>query len=116
MQAEIGRLDPFKSSMGSGFLGRIVDYLYENNYKVNAFAIDAPLSNLAGINPVRSKYPVGAREGFRTYDPSSGSGALINQTKRLNDEGTVLNSIFSELWSESLVRISLFISISCIGT
>lgn len=108
MQAEIGRLDPFQSSMGTGFLGRMVDYLYENNYNVNAFSIDAPLSTLAGENTVATKYPVASEDGFRMYNPSSDSDALIEETKLLNDASEDFSSVFAELWSSSLVRISLF--------
>jgi hypothetical protein len=106
VQAEIGKLDPFQSSMGTGFLGRIIDYLFENNYNVNAFAMDASFSNLAGFKPVKSKYSVQSSEGFRMYDPSSGPSVLLNQTRKLNDKGTSTSNVFAKLWSEALVSIA----------
>jgi len=101
MQAEIGRLDPLQTSSGTGFLGRIVDYLNNNDYNLNAFTIDSPLSNMAGKNAVTTKYPVDSSIGFSLLNPSGESDALINQTKKLNDETSVFSNVFAELWSSS---------------
>lgn len=105
MRAEIGRLDPFIESAGTGTLGRIIDALSKNGYNVNGFGIDTNLVTLEGVRKDLVKRAADSVTGFSTeFNPSANiNDNLRADVRNLNRESDVHNNIFSDTMSASMV-------------
>lgn len=100
MQKEIGAL----GGTGTGALGRLADILIRNEqYQVDAFAVDAPLLALEGKDRNGDKASVNSQKGFQVLDPSTPySQPLSAMLPRLNGEQKKTTGLISKMWSDSL--------------
>jgi hypothetical protein len=108
VRAEIGRLDPFIESVGTGVLGRVSDALTKNSYKVNGFGIDTNLVVLGGVQKDTVKIAADSVVGFSgAFNPSAkfGDNFLQDEVRNLNKESDVHNNIFSDTVSASMVSL-----------
>ena len=103
VQEEIGRLDPFQEAKETGSMGRLMDVLDVKGYNVNAFSLDTPLTMLQGRIDHEAKSAVQSLHGFEQYNPSSPDGVVTQTTSLLNGETEKGNSLYSNIWSSSLV-------------
>jgi hypothetical protein len=114
VQAEIGRLDPFIESVGTGALGRVSDALSKNGFKVNGFGIDTNLVALEGVQKDTVKIAADSVVGFsKVFNPSTKLGDnLWAEMRNLNRESDVHNNIFSETVSASMVSLDCTLNVS----
>ena len=103
VQAEIGRLDPFYKSAGTGVLGRISDVLNKNDFQVYSFSIDTSLVALAGKMENATKFSMNSKKGPQSFNPRSSSDDFVPAFLSLNNSTLLQSSIMSETWSSSLV-------------
>ena len=108
MRAEIGRLDPFVETTGTGALGRMSDALVKNGYKVNAYGIDTDLVTLEGNLKDTMKQAASSESGFRPFNPSGLNdkfgASLATQMEILNRADHEQSNIFASTVSDSMVR------------
>jgi len=106
LQAEIGRLDPLGSFVGTGTLGRLSDVLNSNSYSVNSISIDASLIPLQGGQLDDNKVSVGSKTGFQVLNPSAPSSQVSTLVSVVNGNVEDSSGMYSNIWSSSLVSTS----------
>ena len=107
LQAEIGRLDPLGSFVGTGTLGRLSDVLNSNSYSVNSISIDASLIPLQGGQLDANKVSVGSKTGFQVLNPSAPTSQVSTMVSVVNGNVEDSSGIYSNIWSSSLVSSTL---------
>ncbi len=105
------RLDPHNVVEGTGILGRLSDELNGKGYSVNLFGVDTDLTALTGRRSDTVKRTVESIVGFQRFNPSADTDVdvdakLTTKLRQLNKEGDMYNNFFSELVSDSMVRVA----------
>jgi len=102
MQEQISRLDPFRKAHGTEILGRLSDALSLNNYSVNGFALDAPISVLEGKDHKIKKIAVDTLSGLQRFNPAPSSDDFSAKIGQLNGKSGLHNNVYSDTWSSSM--------------
>lgn len=107
MQAEIDRLDPLNSAVGTGTLGRMADILEQRGFRTGRTVVESSPLNLAGLSSAPDPIFTLDQDGVRLLNltdlTSSGAREVVDY---LNGRGleNQRSGTFGEVWSTVLDR------------
>lgn len=105
MQFEAQRIDPFETSPGTGFLGRMCDVLNTNGFNAQPITIQDATVATVGVPGASSVGPlIVSPSGNSEFIPKPSSDTFDPRPylDELNDETMLQSSLYGETWSREL--------------